>query len=188
MSITPQDFRNGLVFERDGRLFKVVEFQHIKPGKGPAFVRTKLQDLKSGSIFEEKLRPEEKLEEVRIESRKMDYLYMDGDMLVVMDRETYDQIHLPKEILGRQFQLLTENEELTVAMNGETPMGAALPLIVTREVTYCEPGVRGDTATAANKPATVEGGATINVPLFVDTGDRIRINTESFTYVERAKD
>ena len=190
MSITPQDFRNGQVFERDGRLFKVVEFQHVKPGKGPAFVRTTLMDMKSGSIFEEKLRPEEKFEEIRIIAKKMDYLYMDGDFLVVMDRETYDQINIPKEILGRQFQLLTENEELTVSINDkdQTAMSAALPLIVTREVTYCEPGVRGDTATAASKPATVEGGASVNVPLFVDMGDRIRINTESFTYVERAKD
>jgi len=188
MSITPQDFRNGLVFDRDNRLLQVVEFQHIKPGKGPAFVRTKLRDLKTGAIFEEKLRPEEKLEEVRIENRKMDYLYSEGDQLVVMDRETYDQIHLARELLGKQAGLLVENEEIVVQMNGETPLSAELPLNVVRQVTFCEPGVRGDTATNAMKPATVEGGATINVPLFVDTGDKIKIDTRNFSYVERAKE
>jgi elongation factor P len=188
MSITPQDFRSGLVFERDNRLLQVVEFQHIKPGKGPAFVRVKLRDLKTLAIFEEKLRPEEKLAEVRIENRKMDYLYPEGDYLIVMDRETYDQIHLPRALLGDQASLLVENEELTVAMNGETPISAELPLNVVRTITYCEPGVRGDTATAALKAATVEGGATVNVPLFVGEGDRIKIDTRNFKYIERAKD
>lgn len=188
MSITPQDFRNGLVFERDNRLLQVVEFQHIKPGKGPAFVRVKLRDLKTLSIFEEKLRPEEKLEEVRIENRKMDYLYPEGDFLVVMDRETYDQIHIAKDMLGKQAALLIENQEIVVAMNGETPISAELPLAVVRTVTFCEPGVRGDTATNALKPATVEGGATVNVPLFVSEGDRIKVDTRSFNYIERAKE
>lgn len=188
MSITPNDFTTSTVFTRDGRLLKVVEFQHIKPGKGPAFVRVKLLDLRSGAIFEEKLRPEEKLEDVRVESRKMNYLYNEGDMLVVMDNETYDQIHIPKELLGRQAALLIENEELTVAMNGEEPISADLPLVVAREVVFCEPGVKGDTATGATKPAQVEGGATVAVPLFVGQGDRIRIDTRTFNYVERAKD
>jgi elongation factor P len=151
-------------------------------------VRTKLRDLKTGAIFEEKLRPEEKLDEVRIENRKMDYLYSEGDQLVVMDRETYDQIHLARELLGKQAGLLVENEEIVVQMNGETPLSAELPLNVVRQVTFCEPGVRGDTATNAMKPATVEGGATINVPLFVDTGDKIKIDTRNFSYVERAKE
>lgn len=187
MSITPNDFRNGMVFQRSGDLLQVVEFQHVKPGKGPAFVRTKLRNVRSGAIFEEKLRPSEKFDEVRVESRKYDYLYPDGDMLVVMDKETYDQINIPAEMLGRQLELLTENEELTVSMNGDEPLSIELPLTVVREVTFCEPGVKGDTATGATKQATVEGGATVNVPLFINQGDRIKIDTRSFEYLERAK-
>lgn len=188
MSITPTDFRNGLVFERDNQLLQVMEFQHIKPGKGPAFVRVKLKNLRTGAIFEDKLRPEEKLEDVRLEARKMNYLYAEGDMLVVMDNETFDQVHLPMEMLGKQRSLLIENEELTLGMNGETPVWVELPLAVVREVTFCEPGIRGDTATGATKPATVEGGAVVNVPLFVNQGDRIKIDTRTFGYIERAKD
>jgi elongation factor P len=188
VSITANDFKPGTVFQRGGNLLKVVEFQHIKPGKGPAFVRAKLLDLRTGAIFEDKLRPEEKLEDVRVEARKMNYLYNEGDMLVLMDNETYDQIHIPKELLGRQATLLTENVELTVAMNGDEPISADLPLTVNRVITFCEPGIRGDTATGATKPATVEGGATVNVPLFVNQGDKIKIDTRTFNYVERAKD
>ena len=188
MSITPSDFRNGTVFERDGNLLQVMEFQHIKPGKGPAFVRVKLKNLRSGSIFEDKLRPEEKLEDVRVESRKMDYLYEEGDMLVAMDRETFEQVYITKEMLGSQLSLLTENEELTVAMNGEEPITVELPLAVVREITYCEPGVKGDTATGATKPATVVGGAVVNVPLFVNQGDKIKIDTRNCSYLERAKE
>jgi elongation factor P len=188
VSITANDFRNGLVFERQGELLQVVEFQHIKPGKGPAFVRVKLKNVRSGAIFEEKLRPEEKLEEVRLEARKMNYLYAEGDMLVVMDMETYDQLHLPQEMLGKQVSLLTENEELTVGMNAETPVWVEMPIAVVRKVEFCEPGIRGDTATGATKPATVEGGATVTVPLFVSQGDRIKIDTRTFSYIERARD
>lgn len=188
MSITPNDFKTGTVFQRSGNLLKVVEFQHIKPGKGPAFVRAKLLDLRTGAIFEDKLRPEEKLDDVRVEARKMNYLYNEGDMLVLMDNETYDQIHIPKVLLGRQALLLVENEELTVAMNGDEPISADLPLTVNRVITFCEPGIRGDTATGATKPATVEGGATVNVPLFVNQGDKIKIDTRTCSYVERAKD
>jgi elongation factor P len=188
MSITPNDFRNGTVFQRDNNLLQVVEFQHIKPGKGPAFVRVKLRNLRSGATFEDKLRPEEKLDEVRVESRKMDYLYNEGDMLVAMDRETYEQVQIPKEMLGNQLNLLIENEELTVAMNGEEPITVDLPLAVVREITFCEPGVRGDTATGATKAATVQGGATVNVPLFVNQGDRIKIDSRTCSYIERSKD
>jgi elongation factor P len=188
VSITPNDFRNGMVFLRDNNLVKVVEFQHIKPGKGPAFVRVKLLNLRTGAIFEEKLRPEEKLEDVRVENRRMNYLYNEGENLVVMDNETYDQIHIPVQMLGRQASLLIENEELVVAMNGEEPISAELPMVVVRLITFCEPGVKGDTATGATKPATVEGGASVNVPLFVSEGDKIKIDTRSLSYVERAKD
>jgi elongation factor P len=188
VSITPGDFRNGMVFARGGDLLQVVEFQHVKPGKGPAFVRCKLRNLRSGATIEDKLRPNEKFEEVRVESRKYDYLYAEGEMLVLMDRETFDQILVPAEMLGRQRELLTENEELTVAMNGDEPLSMELPLTVVREITFCEPGVRGDTATGATKAATVEGGASVNVPLFIEQGDRIKIDTRTFEYLERAKD
>jgi elongation factor P len=188
VSITPNDFRNGMVFGRGNDLLQVVEFQHVKPGKGPAFVRTKLKNIRSGAIFEEKLRPSEKFEEVRVESRKYDYLYAEGDLLVLMDHETFDQIHVPAEMLGRQHELLAENEELTVAMNGDEPLSVDLPLTVVREVTFCEPGVRGDTATGATKQATVEGGASISVPLFIEQGDRIKIDTRTFAYLERSKE
>jgi elongation factor P len=187
MAITPTDFRNGMVINKQNQLLQVMEFQHIKPGKGPAFVRVKFKNLRSGAIFEEKLRPEEKLEEVRVENRKMNYLYAEGEDLVLMDNESYDQIHLPRAVLGKQAELLIENEELTVAMNGEEAISADLPLAVVREVTFSEPGVKGDTSGAASKPATVEGGATINVPLFVNVGDKIKIDTKNFNYVERAK-
>lgn len=188
MSITPNDFRNGMVFKRGNDLLQVVGFQHVKPGKGPAFVRTKLKNVRSGAIFEEKLRPSEKFEEVRVESRKYDYLYAEGDMLVLMDKETFDQIQVPAETLGKALELLTENEELAVSMNGLEPLSVELPLTVVRSVTFCEPGVKGDTATGATKAATVEGGAVVNVPLFVNQGDRIRIDTRSFSYLERVRD
>ncbi|MDQ3023576.1 MAG: elongation factor P [bacterium] len=188
MSISPSDFRNGMVIDKQNQLLQVMEFQHIKPGKGPAFVRVKFKNLRSGAIFEEKLRPEEKLDEVRVENRKMAYLYNDGDDLVLMDNESYDQIHLPRLVLGKQAELLIENQEITVAMNGEEAISAELPLAVVREVTFSEPGVKGDTSGAASKPATVEGGATVNVPLFVNEGDKIKIDTKTFAYIERARD
>jgi elongation factor P len=187
MAISPNEFRNGTVLERSGALLEVMEFQHIKPGKGPAFVRVKFKDLRSGAIFEEKLRPEDKLDQVRIESRKMNYLYDDGDQLVLMDTESYDQIHVPKTLMGKQLSLLAENEELTVDLHGEEPIRVELPMSVVRQIVYCEPGVKGDTASAATKPATVEGGAVVNVPLFVNDGDRIKIDTRNFNYLERAK-
>lgn len=188
MSITPSDFRTGIIFEQDGKLIQVVEFQHVKPGKGPAFVRCKLRNLLTGALYEDKIRPNVKLEEVRVEKRVFDFLYMDGEDMVLMDKETYDQIHVPTEILGKQAELLLENEEITVAMHGEDPISAEMPLTVVREVTFCEPGVKGDTATNATKAATVEGGATIQVPLFLNEGDKIRINTADFKYLERAKE
>lgn len=188
MAISPNDFRNGLVFQRGNDLLQVMEFLHVKPGKGPAFVRAKIKNLRTGSIVEEKFRPSERFEEVRVETRKYDYLYPENDFLVVMDKETYDQIYVPKELLGEKLNLLVENEELSVAMNGDEPLSVELPLAVVRKVEHCEPGVKGDTATGATKPATVEGGAVVNVPLFINEGDRIKINTAEGSYVERVKD
>jgi len=188
MAITPTDFRTGTIFERDGTLWQVVEFQHVKPGKGPAFVRCKLKNLRSGALVDEKIRPDVKLDEVRVENRKMDYLYEQGEFLVVMDKETFDQHMVPKDLLGKQLSLLREGEELSISMNGEEPISAELPLTVVREVTFCEPGVRGDTATGATKAATVEGGATISVPLFINQGDRLKIDSRTFSYLERVRE
>ena len=188
MSITPNDFRTGIIFEQDGKLIQVVEFQHVKPGKGPAFVRCKLRNLLTGALYEDKIRPNVKLEEVRVEKRVYDYLYSEGEDMVLMDKETYDQIHVPTEMLGKQAELLLENEELTVAMHGDNPISVEMPLTVVRQITFCEPGVKGDTATNATKAATVEGGGTVQVPLFINEGERIRVNTADFKYVERAKD
>jgi elongation factor P len=151
-------------------------------------VRAKLKNILTGASFEEKLRPEEKLEEVRVENRKMDYLYADGDMLVLMDKETFDQIPVHKDMLGKQLELLEENEELTVAMHGQEPITVEMPLTVVREITFCEPGIKGDTATGATKRATVAGGATINVPLFINQGDKIKIDTRTNTYLERVRE
>ena len=135
MSITPNDFRNGLVFERQNELYQVMEFQHIKPGKGPAFVRVKLKNLKNGAIFEEKLRPEEKLDEVRIEARKMNFLYFEGDNLVLMDNETYDQVHVPKEMLGKQVQLIaTDVQSATVPGAGHWLMEEAPGFVIPKLV------------------------------------------------------
>ena len=188
MSITPGDFRNGMVFQKGADLVKVTEFQHVKPGKGPAFVRCKLKNVRTGAIVEDKLRPNEKFEEARLETRVYDYLYAEGDFLVVMDRETYDQIHIPNEMLGKQLDLLVENEELTIAMSEGEPITVELPMNVVRTITFCEPGVKGDTAQGATKPATLEGGATVNVPLFVNEGDRIKVDTRTFSYIERSKE
>jgi elongation factor P len=188
MAITPTDFHTGSIFARDGVLWQVIEFQHVKPGKGPAFVRCKIKNLRTGALVEEKLRPDVKLEEVRVENRKMDYLYQQDDFLVVMDKENFEQYMVPRDLLGKQLSLLIENEELNVAMNGNEAISAELPLTVVREVTFCEPGIRGDTATGATKGATVEGGAVINVPLFVNQGDRLKIDTRSFSYLERVRD
>lgn len=187
MAITTSDFRPGIVIKYKNNLMQVQGYQHVKPGKGPAFVRVKMRNLLTGSIIEVKLRPSEKYEEVRVENRKFDYLYPEGDMLVIMDKETYDQINIPKTMLGKQIGLLTENEELTVAISDGEAITAELPLNVVREITFCEPGVKGDTATGATKQAVVEGGATINVPLFLNQGDKIRVDTKEFKYQERVR-
>ncbi len=187
MAINTSDFRPGTVIKYKNGLNQIREYQHVKPGKGPAFVRVKMRNLVTGAIIEEKLRPTEKFEEVRVENKKYDYLYPEGDMLVIMDKETFDQINIEKTLLGKQLGLLVENEELLVAMSEGEAITAELPLNVVREITFCEPGIKGDTATGATKQAVVEGGATINVPLFLNQGDKIRVDTTTFVYKERVR-
>jgi len=184
---TSNDFRNGMALKVDGNLVTIVEFQHVKPGKGGAFVRSKLKNVRTGAVVEKTWRAGEKVEEVRLERISMQYLYRDGDMFHVMDQETYEQLTLNRELFGEQADLLKENEVVTVLMHGETPLTAEIPNFVELEVTETEPGFRGNTAQGALKPAKLETGATVNVPLFINVGDVLRIDTRSKSYVERAK-
>jgi len=186
--ITPNDFRNGTTFSRGGGLYAVLEFQHVKPGKGPAFVRARIQDLRSGAIREETFRSEEKLQDVRVEHREMTYLYAEGDVLVLMDGETFEQLPVPRELFGRLVDLLRENETVFVDVYEDEVLAVSLSPAVVLRVSETEPGVKGDTATAATKPARLETGATIQVPLFVNEGDSLKVDTRSFTYIERVKE
>ncbi|OPX23448.1 MAG: elongation factor P [Planctomycetales bacterium 4484_113] len=185
--ITPNDFRNGTTFSRGGVLYMVLGFQHVKPGKGPAFVRAKIQNLRTRAITEETFRTEEKLQEVRIERREMSYLYPEGDTLVLMDNETFEQTPVSRDLFGRLVDLLRENQTVFVDVHEDEVLAVSLPPAVVLEVAETEPGVKGDTATAATKPAKLETGATIQVPLFVNQGDRVKVDTRNFTYIEREK-
>ncbi len=184
---TTNDFRNGMTLSLDGKLVTVVEFQHVKPGKGGAFVRSKLKDVKTGAVVEKTWRAGAKVEEVRLERVAMQYLYNDGDLFHVMDQETFDQLTLPKELFGSSVDLLKENEVVTVLMHGSDPVLVELPNFVLLTVANTEPGFKGNTAQGATKSARMETGAEIAVPLFVEEGDVLKIDTRSREYVERAK-
>jgi elongation factor P len=180
------DLRNGTVFERDGQLFQCTSYSHMKMGRGTAQVRTKLRNLKSGATVEETFRPEQRFPLVRIERRKMQYLYGESGHYHFMDSETFDQVTLDEEQLGDALKFLKENTELIVQTYEGSAIGVELPTTVDLEVAKTEPGFKGDTATGGNKPATLETGLTLTVPLFVNQGDRIRVDTRSGEYVERA--
>ena len=184
--ISAGDFRNGKTIDIDGTVYQIIEFQHVKPGKGAAFVRTKLKDIKNGGVVERTFRPTEKFPEARIERKTMQYLYKDGDLYYFMDNETYEQVALSSELIGDTLKFVKENEMCTInSYNGEA-FAVEPPLFVELEITDTEPGIRGNTATGASKPATVETGATVTVPLFVNTGDKIRIDTRTGEYLSRA--
>ena len=182
------DIKKGLCIIYNNDTYKIVEFQHVKPGKGPAFVRTKLKSLTSGKVIDNTFSAGHKIEEVRVETRKYQYLYPEGDMYHFMNQEDYNQITLAKETID-SVDLLKEGEVVTVIIRAsdETPLSVDMPTSVVLEVTHTEPGVKGNTATNATKPATVETGATVNVPLFINEGDLIKIETEKGTYKERVK-
>ncbi|HIE46031.1 MAG TPA: elongation factor P [Flavobacteriaceae bacterium] len=182
------DIKKGLCIIYNNDTYKIVEFQHVKPGKGPAFVRTKLKSLTSGKVIDNTFSAGHKIEEVRVETRKYQYLYPEGDMYHFMNQEDYNQIMLAKETID-SVDLLKEGEVVTVIIRAsdETPLSVDMPASVVLEVTHTEPGVKGNTATNATKPATVETGATVNVPLFINEGDLIKIETEKGTYKERVK-
>lgn len=184
--ISAGDFRNGITIELDNNIFQIIEFQHVKPGKGAAFVRTKLKNIKSGGVVEKTFRPTEKCPQARIDRKDMQYLYSDGDLFNFMDTETYDQIALNAETVGDTLKFVKENEMVKICSYNGSVFAIEPPLFVELEITETEPGFKGDTATGASKPATVETGAQINVPLFVNIGDRVKIDTRTSEYLGRA--
>ncbi len=183
--ISAGEFRNGLTLEIDGAVFQVIEFQHVKPGKGAAFVRTKLKNIKSGGVVEKTFRPTEKYPPAHIERSDMQYLYADGDMYNFMNVENYEQIALSLEAVGDALKFVKENEMVKMLSHQGQVFAIEPPLFVELEITDTEPGFKGDTATGATKPATVETGALVYVPLFVERGDRISIDTRTGEYLKR---
>ena len=184
--ISAGDFRNGITIEVDGNIFQIVEFQHVKPGKGAAFVRTKLKNIINGGVVEKTFRPTEKFPQARIDRKDMQYLYSDGDLFTFMDMETYDQVALNSETVGDALKFVKENEVCKICSTNGGVFAVAPPLFVELEITETEPGFKGDTATGASKPATVETGAVVYVPLFVNQGDKIKIDTRTGEYLSRA--
>ena len=184
--ISAGDFRNGITFEMDGNVVQVIEFQHVKPGKGAAFVRTKYKNVITGAVVERSFNPTDKYPTAYIERKDMQYLYSDGDLYYFMDTETYEQQPIDKSKLGPAFQFVKENMEVKVLSYKGNVFGVEPPNFVELEVTETDPGFKGDTATNATKPATLETGAEIKVPLFINQGDMIRIDTRTGEYMERA--
>ena len=183
--ISAGDFRNGITIELDNNIFQIIEFQHVKPGKGAAFVRTKLKNIKSGGVVEKTFRPTEKCPQARIDRKDMQYLYSDGDLFYFMDVENYEQIALNAEAIGDALKFVKENEMCKVCSHNGSVFAVEPPLFVELEITDTEPGFKGDTATGASKPAVVETGASVNVPLFVNQGDKIKIDTRTGEYLSR---
>jgi elongation factor P len=185
MAIDTSQFRNGLKIELDGEPFTMVYFQHVKPGKGGAFVRTKVKNLKNGRVLEKTFRSGEKVDEADIEDKRMQYLYRDGEQLIFMDQETYDQLPFSVEQVGDSFKYLMENLEVDVMFWRGKPINIELPSFIEVEVSQTDPGMKGDTASGATKPATIASGAVVQVPLFIKEGEKIRVDTRSGEYVER---
>lgn len=183
--ISAGEFRNGVTIEYEGNIYQIIEFQHVKPGKGAAFVRTKLRNIKSGGVVEKTFRPTEKCPQAHIERKDMQYLYSDGDLFHFMDTETYDQIALNADAIGDALKFVKENEMVKTVAHAGQIFTVEPPLFVELLITECEPGVKGDTATGATKPCTVETGATVLVPLFVNEGDTIKIDTRTGEYLSR---
>ena len=183
--ISAGDFRNGITIEFEGNVYQIIEFQHVKPGKGAAFVRTKLKNIINGGVVEKTFRPTEKCPQARIDRKEMQYLYNDGEMYYFMDNTTYEQLPLSKEELDDTLNYLTDNMNVTVVSYKGKVFGVEAPLFVELEITDTEPGFKGDTATGATKPAIVETGAKVMVPLFVSQGEVIKIDTRTGEYLSR---
>ncbi|PIW69075.1 MAG: elongation factor P [Ignavibacteriales bacterium CG12_big_fil_rev_8_21_14_0_65_30_8] len=181
------DFRTGLIIKFKNDLYTLINFQHVKPGKGGAFVRSTLKNLKTGKVLDNTFRAGESIEVVRVERRKYQFLFREGDSLVCMDNETYDQIHVPNDQIGDGMNLIKEGEQLEILFDGDNIINIEIPIFVQLKVKETEPGFKGDTATGATKPAVLETGASINVPLFVNVGDVLKVDTRTNSYVERVK-
>ena len=179
------DIKNGVVLSIDGQLWSVVEFQHVKPGKGGAFVRTKLKNVVSGKVVDRTYNAGAKVDIENVDRRDFTYLYTDGDSFVFMDAEDYDQINVPAATVGDAANFLLENQQVTIALNNGTPLYVDLPASVVLEITYTEPGLQGDRSSAGTKPATVETGYEIQVPLFLETGTKVKVDTRTGDYLGR---
>ena len=184
--ISAGDFRNNMCFEMDGQVYQVVEFQHVKPGKGAAFVRTKYKNVKTGSVVERSFNPNEKFEQAQLERRDMQYLYNDGELYYFMDQETYDQTPISSDKIGDGIKFLKEEMICKILSYKGEIFSVELPITVEIKITECEPGVKGDTATNVTKYATLETGATVKVPLFINQDEVIRVDTRTGEYLERA--
>ena len=186
---TTSDIRKGLCIKYNNDIFKIIEFLHVKPGKGPAFVRTKLKSVTTGKVIDNTFSAGHKIEDIRVETHKYQYLYSEGDQFHFMNTDDYNQISVDKAILDTP-DLMKEGEMVSISINTEDnmPLSADMPASVVLEVTHTEPGVKGNTATNATKPATVETGASINVPLFINEGDKIKVDTVKGQYIERIKE
>lgn len=184
--ISAGDFRNGVTFEMDGNVVQIIEFQHVKPGKGAAFVRTKIRNVITGGVTERTFNPNDKYPTAYIERKDMQYLYQDGDLYYFMDNESYENIPINKSILSDNFKFVKENMDCKILSYKGNVFGVEPPTFVELEITKTEPGVRGDTATNVTKPAELETGAEIRVPIFINEGDKIRIDTRTGEYMERA--
>ena len=185
--VSAGDFRNGVTFDMDGNVYQIIEFQHVKPGKGAAFVRTKIRNVITGAVTERTFNPSDKYPTAYIERKDMEYLYSDGDLYYFMDQETYDMVPLNKDILGDAFRFVTENTVCKVLSYKGSVFGLECPNFMDLEVTETEPGLAGNTATNTLKPATVETGAEVKVPLFINIGDKITIDTRTGEYIGRTK-
>jgi elongation factor P len=182
---TTNDLKNGMVLNIDGQLWTVVEFQHVKPGKGPAFVRTKLKAVMSGKVVDRTFNAGVRVETANLDKRSMQYLYQEGSDYVFMDTDTYEQVHVPAETVGDQAHFLLDNAEVVVAIHDSTALYVELPTSVEMTVTYTEPGLQGDRSTGGTKPATIQTGYQIQVPLFITTGERVKVDTRDGSYLGR---
>ncbi|MCK5147875.1 elongation factor P [bacterium] len=184
---TTSDFRNGFVFKMDGDLYSISEFQHVKPGKGGAFVRTKLKNVKTGRVIERTFRSGDKIDDVRLEKKPFQFLYANGDEYIFMDNNTFDQVSINETIVGNAAKLMIDGMDLEILFNGEEALVVELPIFVVLKVAQTDPGFKGDTASGGSKPATLESGAVIQVPLFLEEGTRVKVDTRTGEYVERVK-
>jgi elongation factor P len=187
VSVSTNDLKNGMTLELDGVLFQIIDFQHVKPGKGGAFVRSKLRNVKTGAVVERTFNAGVKVGLAIVERKDFQYLYPDGDGFVFMDLQTYEQIHVPAAVMGTASDYLTEGGTAQIATHEGVPISVDLPASLTLRITSCDPGAKGDTRTGASKPATLETGVVVNVPLFVEEGETIKVDTRTGTYMERVK-